>query len=345
MTSWWFLLLTAAVVAIVVITVAWIMTTASRLDRLHIRYDKAWQALDAALGRRAVVARSIADALTRAPTDTDTSVRHADKLKRLSLRAERADRDDREDAENALSAALAQIRPASLSPQLAAELADAEARVLIARRFHNDAVRDIATLRRRRPVRWLRLAGTASEPLHFEIAERELSPQFEAAAPRSSARIVVLDQHDRVLLLRGRDPEGSGEFFWFTVGGGVEPGESLRETAVRELREETGYEVPASALRGPVWKRSDVFSFNGTVMRSEEEFFVARTGEFVPSMTGLTDLENRVVSDYKWCTPSEMETLALAGEKVYPEELPNLVSEAVAVLDGERQDLAPRRIH
>ena len=54
---------------------------------------------------------------------------------------------------------------------LVAELADAEARVLLARRFHNDAVRDTLALRERRTVRWLKLSGRAPLPTYFEIAE------------------------------------------------------------------------------------------------------------------------------------------------------------------------------
>ncbi|MCW4353260.1 NUDIX domain-containing protein [Hoyosella sp. YIM 151337] len=350
MTSWWFLLLTAVVVAIVVVAIAWIMTTATRLDRLHIRYEKAWQALDAALARRAVVARSIAAVFVQADERTESAPAtaspygKANQLAILSARAERADRDQREDAENALSAALSQVRPEWLTPQLAAELADAEARVLIARRFHNDAVGDIVTLRSRRPVRWLRLAGTAPNPRHFEIAERELSPQFDSAAPRASARVVLLDDSNRVLLMRGTDPQGSGEFFWFTVGGGVEPGETLRDAALREVREETGHQLAPDDLLGPLWKRTEVFTFNGSVMRSEEEFFVARTPAFTLSADGLTDLENTVVHDYKWCTPPDMESFVRAGEKVYPEDLPRLVDEAVAVADGAAVTATPRRI-
>jgi hypothetical protein len=52
-----------------------------------------------------------------------------------------------------------------------AELTEAESRVLLARRFHNDAVRDTLALRERRPVRWLRLGGHAPLPTYFEIAE------------------------------------------------------------------------------------------------------------------------------------------------------------------------------
>ncbi|HNM86582.1 MAG TPA: exopolyphosphatase, partial [Mycobacterium sp.] len=38
----------------------WAFGTANRLDRLHVRYDLSWQALDGALARRAVVARAVA---------------------------------------------------------------------------------------------------------------------------------------------------------------------------------------------------------------------------------------------------------------------------------------------
>ena len=48
---------------------------------------------------------------------------------------------------------------------------DAEVRVLLARRFHNDAVRDTLALRERRWVRLLRLGGRAPLPSYFEIAE------------------------------------------------------------------------------------------------------------------------------------------------------------------------------
>jgi hypothetical protein len=54
---------------------------------------------------------------------------------------------------------------------LADELTDAEHRVVIARRVHNDAVRDTLALRRRRKVRYFKLAGTAPRPEYFEIAE------------------------------------------------------------------------------------------------------------------------------------------------------------------------------
>ena len=70
-----------------------------------------------------------------------------------------------------MSTELSHLDEQTLRPVLVAELAEAESRVLLARRFHNDAVRDTLALRERRPVRWLRLGGHAPLPTYFEIAE------------------------------------------------------------------------------------------------------------------------------------------------------------------------------
>ena len=50
----------AVAVAALAVAGAWAYQTAHRLDRLHVRYDLSWQALDGALARRAVVARAVA---------------------------------------------------------------------------------------------------------------------------------------------------------------------------------------------------------------------------------------------------------------------------------------------
>lgn len=156
--------LTAALIAILIAIAAWAVQTANRLDRLHVRYDLSWQALDAALARRSVVARAIAvDAYGERPEG-----RH---LVSLADAAENAPRSTREACENQLSTALETIDPARVPLGLVDELADTEARVVLARRFHNDAVRDTLALRERRPVRWLKLGGRAPLPAYFEIAE------------------------------------------------------------------------------------------------------------------------------------------------------------------------------
>ncbi|MEU7629347.1 NUDIX domain-containing protein [Nocardia sp. NPDC049220] len=329
--------LVLALIAAVVIAIGlWAYSTANRLDRLHVRSDQSWQALDSALARRAVVARSVAMAIGGPVSDPALSER-ARHLSALGAAAERAGRGDRETVENQLSSALSAIDIGMLRPQLVAELADAEARVLIARRFHNDAVRDTLALRTRRPVRLLHLGGTAPLPTYFEITERATpaaSTGLSVDTIRTTARIVLFDENDRTLLMRGNDPKTPEVSFWFTVGGGVEPGESLRVAAVRELYEETGHRADPASLRGPIWRRVAVFPFNGDLIRSEELFFALRVRGFEPHAANQTTIERRSITGHKWCTAADIVALDQSCETVYPYHLDELLAEAAEAATG-----------
>ncbi|HEX5201462.1 NUDIX domain-containing protein [Paractinoplanes rhizophilus] len=57
--------------------------------------------------------------------------------------------------------------------------------------------------------------------------------------------VVVLDDEDRVLLMRRR-----GEGTWGLPGGGVEVGETWEQAARRECREETGWDIDLRGLLG-----------------------------------------------------------------------------------------------
>ncbi|KUI24555.1 exopolyphosphatase [Mycobacterium sp. IS-1496] len=324
----WVVIVALAILLVIVLLVgAWAYQTAHRLDRLHVRYDLSWQALDGALARRAVVARAVAvDAYAGGP--------QGKRLAALADVAERAPRSAREAAENELSAALALVDPASLPVALVAELADAEARVLLARRFHNDAVRDTLALRERTPVRLLRLGGTAALPTYFEIAEVS-SRDIEPLSRRVSARVVLLDESGAVLLFCGSDPSlADAPRWWFTVGGAVEAGETLAQAAAREVAEETGLRVDQDRLIGPVWRRDAVFEFDGSVLRSQEMFFVCRTRRFEPSLGGHTALERRTIHGHRWCDATMIDELVADGETVYPQQLGALLVRANELADG-----------
>ncbi|ORW52479.1 exopolyphosphatase [Mycobacterium paraense] len=334
--TWAIVAMTALGVLLVLLGV-WAYRTANRLDRLNVRYDLSWQALDGALARRAVVARAVAiDAYGGAPEGR--------RLAALADAAEGAARPERERAENELSGALAVVDPAAVPAGLIAELADAEARVVLARRFHNDAVRDTLALAERPLVRAFRLGGTAALPSYFEILERPHALAHGGAgvpSHRTSARVVLLDETGAVLLLCGSDPanpafhDGAAPRWWFTVGGEVGSGERLAEAAARELAEETGLRVSPADMVGPIWRRDEVFEFNGSLIDSEEFYLVHRTRRFEPALAGRTELERSYIHGARWCDANDIAALTAAGEQVYPLQLGELLPAANRLADGE----------
>lgn len=144
---------------------------------------------------------------------------------------------------------------------------------------------------------------------------------------RPTVRILLFDPDGRVLLMRGRlpsRPEGPG--YWFAVGGGLEPGETLEQAAVRELLEETGF---TEVTLGPVvWTREGPLRLaDGELVMFRERYLVGRCAGGEPSRDGWDEQEKVLVDDLRWWASQE---LAACTDVIFPKELPLLVAEIAA---------------
>lgn len=139
----------------------WLTWLATRLDRAHARVERSWAVLDAALVRRAQRAVESAQAPGVDPATT---------LLICDAAGGALDPDlghhDREQAESALSHVLALVALSGIQAE--------QDRACLARRLHNDAVIIAGSLRRRPVVRVFRLAGWATDPKPFEMADHQL---------------------------------------------------------------------------------------------------------------------------------------------------------------------------
>ncbi|MGI8756583.1 MAG: NUDIX hydrolase [Acidimicrobiales bacterium] len=140
---------------------------------------------------------------------------------------------------------------------------------------------------------------------------------------RDSARVIVLDEHGNVLLVRIVDPVDGGPPLWQTPGGGVEADEALVEAARRELREETGLRVTAEDLGDPVAVTKGNWAFRGELLTSEDTFFLLRTVRYEPNVDGQETLEAEIHDCWRWWS---VDDLAAAEEAILPGGLADLLS-------------------
>jgi 8-oxo-dGTP pyrophosphatase MutT (NUDIX family) len=179
-------------------------------------------------------------------------------------------------------------------------------------------------------------SASAHGPVHRLGPEWETGP--DGVRFRNAARVILLDAQDRVLLLHGCDADQRERTWWFTVGGGIDAGESALDAAVRELREETGIAVAATDLVGPVFSRSAEFDFFSETCRQDELFYLARTagGAHALSRDGWTDIEVDTIDELRWWA---LDDLAVVDEEVFPHGLPDLVRGLLGGWDGVTREL------
>ncbi|OFL64052.1 MULTISPECIES: NUDIX hydrolase [unclassified Brevibacterium] len=140
---------------------------------------------------------------------------------------------------------------------------------------------------------------------------------------RTAARVVLLNAEDEVFMLQCRDLGDHSRRYWFTVGGGAELGETSKQTAARELAEETGIECEPSDLLGPLATCRVSIQFSTGVLVQDEVYFGMRFTEDIDLDEAMwSDREKAAITGARWWSKEEVEK---SSEVIYPPELPFLI--------------------
>jgi 8-oxo-dGTP pyrophosphatase MutT (NUDIX family) len=145
-------------------------------------------------------------------------------------------------------------------------------------------------------------------------------------APRVGARVLLLDEQDRVLLMHARDPDQPVHHWWELPGGGRDPGESLEQTAIRELVEETGIQL--NQLGPQIWIRESRFRYRNRDHHCLDHVFLARRPDTTATVAARpTENEKLGLIERAWLTSTQLHDTT---DKLVPPELPPLLAAILA---------------
>lgn len=124
-------------------------------------------------------------------------------------------------------------------------------------------------------------------------------------APRANSVVpsvvaIVRDARGRVLLIHKTDND-----LWALPGGGHEIGEFIADTVVREVKEETGYDVEVTGLSGTYTNPRHLMAYDDGEVR--QQFSIAFTAELRGGSARTSSESKRV----EWVDPAEVEDLPM----------------------------------
>lgn len=124
------------------------------------------------------------------------------------------------------------------------------------------------------------------------------APKANSIKPAVSA--VVTDDEGAILLILRTD-----NGYWSIPGGGVKPGESVRDAAVREVKEETGIDCEVTGLVGIYSDPNHVAAYDDGEVR--QEFSIC----FTTRMLGGTLATSPESSDVRFIHPDALESFEI----------------------------------
>jgi 8-oxo-dGTP pyrophosphatase MutT (NUDIX family) len=149
---------------------------------------------------------------------------------------------------------------------------------------------------------------------------------------RATSRVLLIDADGRVLMFLQYGKHRDVAPRWITPGGGVDPGESHDQAAIREVFEETGLELESV----PTPFREEDFDPDQRWHPYDEghwAWYAVRVDHFEPSRAGWTDEELADVVEWRWFTADELRTEHASpptnGHEVEPPDLPDLLGDIV----------------
>jgi 8-oxo-dGTP pyrophosphatase MutT (NUDIX family) len=147
---------------------------------------------------------------------------------------------------------------------------------------------------------------------------------------RDVVRLVVRDTEDKILLFHTREAsEPELGTWWELPGGGIDAGETYLDTALRELREETGLSVSPAQVGVPTWRRRASFRHRNIRHVQNEVVVLVRLlgpGPGIDESERL-DYEKEDYFDFKWWTIADV---VASDGRFYPGNLPSLLDAFLA---------------